>query len=863
MAWLDNVQMQNVLKKIYDGTVHLDNDGKKISTNETKATNTLFNKYKTKEITENISYEQLDEYVKNEWEPGKSTHNGSRLNITKDKSSAEQFEHDVWCMFYNVGIRYLNFDDQLKLFYNKSDQDHKQIDIFAVDTENKIVFLVECKASKKSTKRDFKTEIESLVSMRDGFRKSIHQIFGSEYKMKIIFATRGYRITRDDEDAVRLKDANIYHLDDNKYTYLQNIIASYATSSRYQFLGHIFKGEKISDETLKIPALNGKMGNQEYYMFSLEPSYLLKIGYVLHRVRANSEDSPTYQRMLVKSRLKKIGDYLNEGGHFFPNSVIINFNETKVVKVKFEPGENSSNTESNSRYGMVEIPMAFAIANIIDGQHRIYGYSASEFFKKDTIPVVAFINMTTDQQLEMFIDVNQNQKAISPDLIDTLQENLNWDNDNFDSRMLALKSSIIRVLGETQGYALNSKITQGGDTAPLKRIPFRDSLTSCGLVPKANKKSFKMETTRSSLYDVNRDGQGLDINTTMETARDRVSRFINACYEFIASEYPSIFEEDFKQNFIVSNKGTYAFIMIIGSLNNHLTEQGDVSIKTNLKDRMERMDKYLCALGDGITAIGDDERNGMVGAKSKEGAAARTLWLFTYQDMINRVLPDYSTQGLQDWRERKDLDLQDEANTLVKKIESRMKEVTISNLRLFYGDTKDANGREPWEYQVGEIRLNCIKRLEEKLQEEADSGSAPKGYVWTDFFGIVDYGKIFKAHWDKPAFEVDDYETFQELLAVDIGNHTGRVKVLNEKNRQTPINDIKILKEKWLEGKESEKYPADSIWSPEPKKGHDYSWVSLFNSHRNNAAHSGSKDKKVGLTKDEVDFLRKIDRAIS
>ena len=80
MAWLDNVQMQNVLKKIYDGTVHLDNDGKKISTNETKATNTLFNKYKTKEITENISYEQLDEYVKNEWEPGKSTHNGSRLN---------------------------------------------------------------------------------------------------------------------------------------------------------------------------------------------------------------------------------------------------------------------------------------------------------------------------------------------------------------------------------------------------------------------------------------------------------------------------------------------------------------------------------------------------------------------------------------------------------------------------------------------------------------------------------------------------------------------------------------------------------------------------------------------------------------
>ena len=206
MAWLDNVQVQDVLKKLYDGTVHLDNEGKKISTNETKAINSLFNKYKTKEIKENIPYNLVDEYVKNGWESGASTHNGSRLNVTKNKTSAEQFEHDVWCMFYNVGIRYLNFDAQLKLPFNKNDQDHKQIDIFAVDSENKIVFLVECKASQKSAKRDFKTEIESLTLMREGFRKSVHQIFGSDYKVKMIFATSQYRITADDEDAKRLKN---------------------------------------------------------------------------------------------------------------------------------------------------------------------------------------------------------------------------------------------------------------------------------------------------------------------------------------------------------------------------------------------------------------------------------------------------------------------------------------------------------------------------------------------------------------------------------------------------------------------------------------------------------------------------------
>ena len=77
------------------------------------------------------------------------------------------------------------------------------------------------------------------------------------------------------------------------------------------------------------------------------------------------------------------------------------------------------------------------------------------------------------------------------------------------------------------------------------------------------------------------------------------------------------------------------------------------------------------------------------------------------------------------------------------------------------------------------------------------------------------------------------------------------------------VTDLTIGKEKWQEGIESKEYPADSIWTPEPKTGDDYKWVTIFNSHRNNTAHSGSKDKKVGLTKDEVDFLRKIDRAIN
>ena len=407
MAWLENSQVQEVLNKLYDGTEYLNNESEKIANNDTKNINSLYRLNNSEVYKRSASIEMVDEFIKDGWEVQNETHGGKRVNLIQEKPDSVMFENKVWCMFYRVGIRYLNFDNQLKLPFGKNPQDHKQIDVFAVDTENKIVFLVECKSSENSKRKSFKTEIESLDSMKLGFTKSIHQIFGDDFKVKLVFATKKYLLKSDDEDAKRLKTSAIFHLNDNKVNYLNNILLNYASSAKYQFLGHIFKGEKINDDIIKIPAIKGMMGDKEYYMFSLEPSTLLQIGYVLHRVRANEDDSPTYQRMLVKSRLKNIGKYLDQGGKFFPNSVIINFKEAKTVKVLFKQGENSADTNSNSRFGMIEIPMAFAIANIIDGQHRVYGYSASKYFKKDTVPVVAFKNMSTPEQLEMFIDVNQ------------------------------------------------------------------------------------------------------------------------------------------------------------------------------------------------------------------------------------------------------------------------------------------------------------------------------------------------------------------------------------------------------------------------------------------------------------------------
>ena len=65
----------------------------------------------------------------------------------------------------------------------------------------------------------------------------------------------------------------------------------------------------------------------------------------------------------------------------------------------------------------------------------------------NTIPVVALKNLDPSDQLELFMQINENQKAVSPTLRITLEEVLYWNASRLDTRLKALRSSVIRALG--------------------------------------------------------------------------------------------------------------------------------------------------------------------------------------------------------------------------------------------------------------------------------------------------------------------------------------------------------------------------------------------------------------------------------
>lgn len=734
-----------------------------------------------------IDHSLVDHYIQKGWEI--DAEQKTKTKIKKKKVHSKQFEDDMWCQFYELGYRCLNRDENFVLPFGKEPEDKKQIDVIAINQET--AFLIECKSSNEPKKApSYKDEFELIRLRIDGFKKAIQQIFGREIKVKYIFATRNLRLMGDSEDMNRLEKAKVFYYNDNTYKYINMLIKNYQSAAHYQFLGLVFKNETINNNRIEIPALQGKMGNKAYYMFSIEPSLLLKIGFILHRTKANEDESPTYQRLLIPKRLKGITKFIDDGG-YFPNSLIVNFSNKK--NIQFEPSSRAGDSES--RFGILKIPNEYATAYIIDGQHRLYAYANSKFKENNTIPVVALVGLDSIDQLNIFMDINQNQKAVSSSLRGVLEEDLHWNSDRADIRLKALRSAITRQLGVKSDSPLYNKISIGEDNALLTFQPFLNALSKSYLLPIAKGNKYDEESTLSCLYNIH----NADYHQEMENTKKKVVEFIILCYDYVESNYPDIFKRE--KYFIVSNRGTYAFITLIGSLNSYLTQKKELSIQSSPKERFLAIEKYLYCLMEALKNLSQAEEEHQLGLL---GSTADVKWLRFFQSKINVMFPDYNPKELQEWKEKQNEELQDEGRKYGEDIEKYMKKTILEKLKILYGDK--------WELEIGSIKRECVERALLEDEKNHKDGLNIEDTDWKGMFTINDYKTIIEKHWAK---KIDDisFQTFEQEFSIDIGLG------FNSK--------------------------ADKL-----------KWIAQFNSYRNLWAHAGTKEKR--LNKEEVEFLAKI-----
>ena len=334
-----------------------------------------------------VKHDNVEEYTENGWEIARKFKTVTKLK--KMKPEKEIFINRIWRLFHDLGFDRMN-EAPFKIA-------NTNVDVLAIDDET--VMFVFCRFSEHAQTRT--SLLEDIKQICDNKKHFINYVQGlaDGKKRKCAFILITKNLILNDQD-IAYMEKKLVHFNEEGIKYYEELAKHLGSASRFQLLGYLFSGQKIPEMDNKIPAIEGKMGNHKYYSFSIEPEKLLKMGYVLHRNNANRQMMPTYQRIVKRNRLNSIQKFVKDGG-FFPNSLIINI-ENKSINFDYSEKQVSG---AVSKIGILHLPKLYRSAYIIDGQHRLYGYANSDFAKKNSIPVVAFVNLGKSEQIKLFMDI--------------------------------------------------------------------------------------------------------------------------------------------------------------------------------------------------------------------------------------------------------------------------------------------------------------------------------------------------------------------------------------------------------------------------------------------------------------------------
>lgn len=655
------------------------------------------------------------------WYFFKDTKNPEKVKVHKDKSVHEIFENRLWVLFAQMGFYILNRDRNFTINYSEQGKNlDKQIDVFAADDET--VLVVECKSAESyNDKKQWKTELEAINGYKLAAISEIRKKFPNR-NIKFIFATQNYAVG--DQDKARMENFKIAYFDERVIKYYEELVKHLGSCARYQLLGSLFAHTKIANMDNRIPAIRGKMGGYTYYAFSIQPETLLKIGYVLHRSEANEGMMPTYQRIIKKSRLKSVHDFIEKGG-FFPNSIVISIDSKK--ELQFDLSEKQG-TDDVAKLGVLHLPNEYRSAYIIDGQHRLYGYSDLRYSKTNSIPVVAFVNMDKNEQVKLFMEINENQKAVSKNLRNTLNADLLWVSEDPSERREALRLRIAQELGDNNKSPLVNRVIIGEDQADEYKCVTLETICSAmkdtSFLSKFNKDKTLQEPGN---FDLDNNDKTLKL----------LEKYLFGCFNYVRELLPEEWEQNQKEGVLVFNNAIGGFIRLFNDISIQLIANG-YDPKKQIDNFLTETHYYLDPLQEYFLNLSGEAKQEL--HNSYGGNGPKTYWR-NLEKAINQAHTNFIPEGFVKYWEDHDKSHNDDSVRIMTLAETASRKYIRSVLT-------DNNP-------------NWVKEIPKKVYTNANTAQSDHEYetgekkdIW-DFFSmsdlceIIQYGNNWSAFFDQ------------------------------------------------------------------------------------------------------------------
>lgn len=697
-----------------------------------------------------------------------------KTKVKREKEVGERLENRFWMLLFKLGYPELNEGRSFTVRIERKGAEplRKQIDVFAKDDET--VIVAECKASEKLTRRSVQKDVEEFCNLKGPIANAVTKHYGRDFKPKIIWLFITENIIWSRPDRERAAGGNIRVITERELRYYSQIAEHLGKAARYQFLAEFLKDQSIPElADTSVPAIRGKLGGHKFYCFVTTPRCLLKISFVNHRSLNDPEGAPTYQRLVSKSRIRDIGDYISSGG-FFPNNIIVNFTRS----LRFD--RISHDDVSDVTLGTLYLPDRYQSAWIIDGQHRLYGFSPiDDKYLNHNIIVVGFENLSKADEADLFVTINHEQKSVPKHLLDDLEGELKWGSSVPSERIGAIAARLINCLNADVGEAFYSRITQQGIKSTNKTCltmpALKDAIRRSGLIGRA-----LLNNTNYELGPLS----GSTDAETLERARCGLNQFFSSVRNANLAEW-----EKGREGYLCTNVAVQAYLLLLGSLVKYWEANTAAdSREMAIEDILLEIEEYVAPVTEFLEQA--DAQAMEAAFRVPFGSGGPPEYYYRLCRLIKSKYPDFQPEGMDEWEAEQSKENIEEADRKLKVIVTEMRQFIFDMFRVVHGEEKDAY----WDKGVPDKSLKA-KAYERSLDYEVEDRLPLETYL-----EVVEMKKIVesKQNWSlfKGAFNIPEpgEKGFAKNVKwMDRVNELRRIPAHPAKERRYKVEDFEYI----------------------------------------------------------------------
>jgi DNA sulfur modification protein DndB len=336
----------------------------------------------------------------------------AKLRKQVDEKPGAILENKLWLLLYGLEPRWITTDRDPKITLAPQIPSPDAIALF-----ERWGVVAECKSGESDA---FQYDgLEDANKAKNALKTNLKKTFGLENIVSLLAVPDLKNVS---EGVVnRARQLHTALIDEKRIDYFLRLQRETGIGTKYMFWGKTFRS-LMSPENVKVPALRLKIGEGRHaFLFSASAQDLLVRAFVSHRELYEDVDTQEpykpYQRMLKKKRLGRIKEYIDEFGSF-PTPIVVAFD--KNAGHHFDLAKNHGDLSDRVHIGTLHLPRNLSSIQVIDGQHRLFGYTRVEPDRERHIVHVIAYEEPLPAKLdpaEMFVQINSEQKPVPQGLL--------------------------------------------------------------------------------------------------------------------------------------------------------------------------------------------------------------------------------------------------------------------------------------------------------------------------------------------------------------------------------------------------------------------------------------------------------------